>query len=167
MRFEPTDPDDPRALAALAAYLAEIDARFADGYRPGALEREPFRRPSGTFVLALDDDGEVLGCGGLRDLGSGVAEVKRMWVHPGSRGRGVGRRLLAALEAQARARGHRLVRLDTNDVLVAALGLYRSSGYAEIAPYNDNPHARHWFEKRLDVGADATGDSGAPAGSYR
>lgn len=159
VRVEATGPDDPRAVAAVTAYLAEIDDAFGAGARLEPSELEPFRPPTGAFLLAVDAEGEVLGCGGLRDLGDGVAEVKRMWVHPRGRGRGVGRGLLRALEATARTLGHEVVRLDTNDALVAALGLYRSSGYAEIERYNENPHARHWFEKRL--GAAATDDDGA------
>jgi len=71
------------------------------------------------------------------------------WIHPELRGRGVGRRLLAALEEQALQLGLTTLRLDTSSHLDEALALYRSAGYREIAPYNDNPYAAHWFEKRF------------------
>lgn len=153
VRLDVVDPDDPRAHAALTSYLAEVDSTLAEGYAPGPDDLDPFREPSGVFLLATAQggalDGEVLGCGALRDLGDGSAEVKRMWVDGRARGTGLGRRLLSALEEHARRLGHRRVRLDTNDQLVAALALYRSAGYAEVGRYNDNPHARHWFEKPL------------------
>ena len=72
-----------------------------------------------------------------------------MWVDPNSRGRGVGRRLLERLEALARESGVRTVRLETNRALGEAIGLYRRSGFAEVAPFNDEPYAHHWFEKAL------------------
>jgi ribosomal protein S18 acetylase RimI-like enzyme len=72
-----------------------------------------------------------------------------MWVHPELRGRGVGRLLLASLEARARELGFSTVRLDTSGHLNEAIALYRAAGYTEITPYNDNPYAAHWFEKHL------------------
>ena len=65
---------------------------------------------------------------------------------------GLGRRLLGELEAAAVGLGVRIVRLDTNASLVEAIALYRSAGYVEIDPFNDEPYAHHWFEKRLDDG---------------
>jgi ribosomal protein S18 acetylase RimI-like enzyme len=72
-----------------------------------------------------------------------------MWVSSGTRGLGVGRRMLAALEEHARARGVRVVRLETNRNLGEAVALYRSSGYAEVPAFSDEPYADHWFEKHL------------------
>ena len=72
-----------------------------------------------------------------------------MWVDPAARGAGVGRGLLAALEVAAADLGAATVRLDTAASLSEALGLYRSAGYREIAPYNDNPYAAHWLERTL------------------
>jgi ribosomal protein S18 acetylase RimI-like enzyme len=65
------------------------------------------------------------------------------------RGLGLGRRLLAELEAQAAARQAGVVRLETNSALAEAIGLYRSAGYREVEPFSDEPYARHWFEKTL------------------
>ena len=72
-----------------------------------------------------------------------------MWVAPGTRGLGVGRRLLTELERQAAEHGARSVQLETNKALVEAIALYRSAGYSEIEPFNDEPYADHWFEKQL------------------
>ncbi|MBC7723404.1 MAG: GNAT family N-acetyltransferase [Burkholderiaceae bacterium] len=111
-----------------------------------------FTPPRGVFVVVSDQAADV-GCGGIRLLthGAGVTrfEIKHLWVQPGSRGTGLGRALLDELEARARAFGASEVVLDTNLALEAAGGLYRSSGYGEIAPYNDNPNATHWFAKNL------------------
>jgi ribosomal protein S18 acetylase RimI-like enzyme len=72
-----------------------------------------------------------------------------MWIEPSMRGAGLGRRLLEHLEDRLVAMGNSVIRLDTNSVLTEALALYHSSGYVEIERYNDNPYARHWFEKRF------------------
>jgi ribosomal protein S18 acetylase RimI-like enzyme len=72
-----------------------------------------------------------------------------MWVAESVRGLGVGRRLLAELEARARDHGARSVRLDTNRNLTEALAMYRSAGYVEVPRFNDEPFAHHWFRKEL------------------
>jgi ribosomal protein S18 acetylase RimI-like enzyme len=72
-----------------------------------------------------------------------------MWVAESARGLGVGRRLLADLERRAAAEGARTLRLETNESLTEAIGLYRAAGYVEVEPFNDEPYAHHWFEKRL------------------
>ena len=78
-----------------------------------------------------------------------VAEVKRMWVAPAVRGLGLGRRLLTEVERRAAARGDRVLRLETNRALTEAVNLYRTCGYAEVAPFNDEYSGHHWFAKRL------------------
>jgi ribosomal protein S18 acetylase RimI-like enzyme len=72
-----------------------------------------------------------------------------MWVAPAARGLGLGRRLLRELEDEARRRGATAIRLETNRTLGEAIALYRSAGYVEIDPFNDEPYAHHWFEKPL------------------
>jgi ribosomal protein S18 acetylase RimI-like enzyme len=72
-----------------------------------------------------------------------------MWVDSTTRGLGVGRRLLTELEACAASHGAGSVRLETNRTLVEAISLYRSAGYVEVAPFNDEPYAHHWFVKQL------------------
>jgi ribosomal protein S18 acetylase RimI-like enzyme len=75
--------------------------------------------------------------------------VKRMWVSTAARGLGLGRRILERLEDEARARGVRTLRLETNRSLAEAISLYRSAGYVEVEAFNDEPYAHHWFEKQL------------------
>ena len=96
--------------------------------------------------------GEPAGCGALKFHGGAPAEIKRMWVTPAARGLGLGRRLLTDLEAHAAARGVRTLRLETNRALGEAIGLYRAAGYREVAAFNDEPYAHHWFEKALGPG---------------
>jgi GNAT superfamily N-acetyltransferase len=104
--------------------------------------------PAGVFVVARLG-GRPLGCGALKQKGGGVGEVKRMWVSSDLRGLGVGRRILEALEEHARKFGLGTLRLETNRALQEAQALYRGHGYVEVAPFNDEPYAHHWFEKSL------------------
>ena len=145
------DPGSEQAQACIAAYLAELDARFPGGFdasRSPSAEPGELIPPSGYMLLARLD-GKPLGCGAVKRLGRGVAEIKRMWVAPASRGLGIAQRLLEALEARARQLGCSRVCLDTNHSLTEARALYARNGYREIADYNGNPFADHWFEKRL------------------
>jgi GNAT superfamily N-acetyltransferase len=93
-------------------------------------------------------DGSSAG-GGVRRLEGGVAEIKRMFVRPSARSRGVAGALLAALEAAALSLSYTKVRLDTGPKQGHALRLYRHAGYIDIEPYNDNPFACFWGEKTL------------------
>ena len=143
--------DAPEAVRCLAAYAAELAARFAHGTEPvetTASDVEDMVPPRGQFLLVMVK-GTARGCAGLRTIGPGVGEVKRMWIDPEVRGRGLARMLLGELEAWARELGMHTVRLDTAAVRDEAIALYGSAGYDRIGPYNDNPHAAHWFEKRL------------------
>ena len=92
---------------------------------------------------------EPVGCGALKLQADGSAYLKRMWVAESVRGLGIGRRLLGELERHAAARGAQRVTLETNGVLTEAIALYRSAGYREVDPFNDEPYAHHWFEKQL------------------
>lgn len=144
---EPVDGPDARAL--LAAYLGEITGSFGVAIAPdpdgAAAGLAP---PTGRF-LVVRLDGRPVGCGGVRTVAPGVGEVKRMWLDPSCRGRGLGHRLLATVEGVAAELGHRELRLDTHGALVPALALYRAAGYREVPPYNDNPDATHWFAREL------------------
>ena len=72
-----------------------------------------------------------------------------MWVAPAARGLGLGRRLLDTLETCAREGGARVAHIETSAVLTEALALYQSTGWTEVPPFNDEPFADHWLEKRL------------------
>jgi GNAT superfamily N-acetyltransferase len=109
---------------------------------------EEFRRPRGLFLVARLR-GEPIGCGGLKLPKGQPPEIKRMWVATPARGLGVGRRLLGALESRVVHEGAHSIRLETNRVLIEAIGLYRSAGYREVPAFNDEHYAQLWFEKRL------------------
>jgi GNAT superfamily N-acetyltransferase len=152
--FEVADPGSVEARAAMTAYFDELDERFPGGFDPGDALAEGaarYRPPTGCFLLARAGGG-VAACGAVDLLDDDTAEIKRMWVAPSARGAGVGRRLLARLEDEARRAGRTRVLLDTNGVLTEAIALYRSSGYVAIERYNDNPYAQRWFAKVLTAG---------------
>ncbi|KQY63581.1 MULTISPECIES: bifunctional helix-turn-helix transcriptional regulator/GNAT family N-acetyltransferase [unclassified Nocardioides] len=149
--ISPVDPASPEGQSAMASYFAEIDRRLESGFDAGdasASDAATLRAPYGVFLLARSE-GRTAACGGVRDLGDGIAEIKRMWVSEDWRGAGLGGRMLRELEASARDLGHTTVRLDTNGTLVEAIAMYDRAGYSRIERYNDNPYAQAWFEKRL------------------
>ncbi|MDH3707288.1 MAG: GNAT family N-acetyltransferase [Acidimicrobiia bacterium] len=151
VRFDvvPAESDDARWC--LEHYYRELADRFADGFDPTAAlpaDAGAMTPPTGVFVVARVD-ARLVACGGVQSVGSGVADLKRMWVASDARGVGLGRRLLAELERHAGELEFSTLRLETNRALSEAIALYRSAGYREGAPHNDEPHADHWFSKEL------------------
>jgi DNA-binding MarR family transcriptional regulator/GNAT superfamily N-acetyltransferase len=138
------DPGHPDARACLGRYFAELDRRSDPSL--DSSQALPVA-PDEMLVAYLRE--EPVGCGALKHHPGGPSEIKRMWVSEHARGLGIGRRLLGELEARAARSGAPAVRLDTNRALTEAIGLYRSSGYVEVAPFNAEPFAHHWFEKRF------------------
>lgn len=145
---------DPRASAArhcIRAYYDELVRRFDSGFDPDrslSAEDAELTPPSGLLLVATLHSDPV-GCGALKFHDRAPAELKRMWVSPTARGLGLGRRLLAELEERAADHGVRTLHLETNGALTEAVGLYRSAGYRQVDPFNDEPYAHHWFEKSL------------------
>lgn len=155
VRFEVVDPRSADALWAMTQYFEELDRRFTTGFDPGdtPVADAPSMSPSGGgFIVARDDDG-VVACGGVLRVADTIAEIKRMWVHPRTRGQGLGKRMLTELETLVVALGYSRVILDTNGVLTEAITMYHRSGYTDIERYNDNPYAMHWFAKDLGPAA--------------
>jgi GNAT superfamily N-acetyltransferase len=150
------DPAEPVAQHCLREYFAELDRRFDTGFDPSAsLPADPdeMRPPAGLFLVATLE-GEPVGCGALKFHGDEPTELKRMWVASSARGLGVGRRLLQELERRAVDGGSSMIRLETNKTLSEAIALYRSAGYNEVAAFNDERYADHWFEKRVNSPGD-------------
>lgn len=119
--------------------IAELDA-YQDGLYPPesrhALDLAGLTRPEVVFAVARDEAGRAIGCGAVV-LAPEFGELKRLFVSPRGRGRGVGRRLLALLEAEAGARGCGLLTLETGPYQPEALGLYAACGFERRGPFGD------------------------------
>lgn len=129
----------------------EIEELYAD--RPGSIHSvsasaAEMGSPGGDFLL-VTWEGRTVGCGGIKRIDPRTCEIKRMYLLPEVRGRGLSAVLLEALELRARELGYERVRLDTGDRQPAAKRLYERGGYREIDDYNGNTAASFWFEKQL------------------
>jgi GNAT superfamily N-acetyltransferase len=148
------------ARELIAALNAELSARYpedgANHFRLDASEVGPGR---GAFLVACVG-GEPAGCGAVRRLEDGVAEIKRMYVRPAQRGRGVGAVLLAALEAEARQLGARRLVLETGSRQPEALALYRRAGFGVVpafGEYVDSPLSVFMAKELAPSSANRTG----------
>jgi DNA-binding MarR family transcriptional regulator/GNAT superfamily N-acetyltransferase len=151
---ERVHPESQTARSCLEQYYAELDRRFEGGFDPGSslpAQASELMPPRGAFLVA-HVDGRAVGCGAVKSIAPGVGSIKRMWTAQEMRGLGLGRRILAALEGEALQFGLTKLRLETNRSLIEAIRLYTGAGYREVARFNDDPYADHWFEKRLDTG---------------
>jgi putative acetyltransferase len=122
--------DDARAL------IAELDAELAGPYAPDqrhGLSIDRVFQADVTFFIARER-GQALGCGGVA-FADGFAEVKRMYVRPKARGRGVARAILDRLELEARRRGVTRLTLETGDAQLAAVRLYEAAGFTRRAAF--------------------------------
>jgi len=156
LAYRHTTPLDPQARFVLADLEREYDARYGDHFgQPASVEInrypvEAFSAPAGTF-LVIEHDGQVVAAGAFMTVGEREVEVKRMWTHADHRGRGLAKRVLAELEAEARRRGATRVVLSTGPRQPEAVRLYLSTGYT---PLFDPALAAdqigiHHFEKEL------------------
>ena len=149
--IRPVDPAGPDAERCIAEYVAELNRRSDRGYDPAAgVSAEPHEMtpPEGLFLVAYRH-GDAIACGGVKHQSGAPSEIKRMWVAENARGLGIARRLLAELERDAIRSGASAATIETSATLSEAITLYRSVGYVEVAPFNDEPFADHWFEKAL------------------
>ncbi|MDQ0962222.1 ribosomal protein S18 acetylase RimI-like enzyme [Streptomyces sp. B4I13] len=152
--------DSPDAVALWRAYYTEVSDRYYllhEGRRtaPAELDREiaahtgaELSPPAGQLLVGRYG-GEPAGTAGVRLLDASTAELTRVFVREGVRGRGGAPLLVRAAEDAARALGADRLVLDTRADLVEARALYTRLGYTETEPYNDDPYADHWFEKTL------------------
>lgn len=143
-------PQSADAKRLLVDYLDDLERRLDGWTRAGYVDAPPEELvpPAGALLVGYED-GEAVACGAVHVIAPGIAEVKRMFVAPRARGRGMGRELLDALERQAVELGCNVVRLDSIEPLREAMALYRSAGYVQIRDYNGNPNATAWLERRL------------------
>ncbi|HYZ83555.1 MAG TPA: GNAT family N-acetyltransferase [Bryobacteraceae bacterium] len=136
------DLRSPIAQDLIESLNTELVRRYPE---PGAnhfeLETDEVHDGHGAFLVAYVDSGPA-GCGALRTIDAGVGEIKRMYVRPAERGRGVGRALLTAIEMEARSLGLRRLVLETGIRQPEAIALYRRAGFAPIdafGEYVDSP----------------------------
>jgi GNAT superfamily N-acetyltransferase len=152
VRLAPAAWDDADVRRLTAAQQAELRARYEGGQEPGT---PPSAADVAVVLVARDAGGETVGCGALRPLGDGVAEIKRMYAVPAARGRGLSKLVLAGLEAAARDRGWTTLRLETGPRQPEAIALYEGAGYRPIAafgPYADDADDSLFYERVLDPG---------------
>ena len=145
--------DAEPAASLVGAMRQEMRALYDNldmdaAYMPAAGPRE-LGPPGGTFLVGFEADGRPICCGGVKALEDGACEIKRMYVLPEDRGRGVARELLAALEDAARSLGYAIARLDTGPRQAHAERIYRTAGYRPIGNFNLNPVATFFGEKQL------------------
>jgi GNAT superfamily N-acetyltransferase len=148
-----TCPVDREPATALVQAMREEIAAIYDGLdldgpdmpKAGPGELAP---PGGSFLVGFEDDAPVC-CGGIKRLSGEACEIKRMFVRPDARGRGVARALLVALEREARTLGYGVARLDTGPRQPRAQRMYERAGYGRIENFNANPVASFFGEKRL------------------
>ncbi|MFE2584141.1 GNAT family N-acetyltransferase [Streptomyces sp. NPDC059378] len=136
MNIRPVPFDHPDAVRLNDEVQAEYHVRYGDGGDATALAPADFESPNGVYLIAYDETGRPLATGGWRAQDKngegnedGDAELKRMFVVADARGRGLARRMLAALEEDARAVGRVRMVLETGVKQPEAIALYSSSGY--------------------------------------
>lgn len=142
----PRDADTVRRLFRDYIDGLGLDLGFQGGEAELAALPGKYAPPAGTVLLARDGHGRAIGVVAMWQLSPGTAEIKRLFIRPGAQGRGLGRRLVAAIIAAARAAGYARMRLDTQADMTAALALYHAVGFRPVANYNANPlpGARHF-----------------------
>lgn len=148
--FSSESAGEPPGSTLVAAMVTELEPLYGRIDVPGAPTATPadFAPPGGDFLLGTAD-GAVVCCGGIKRLDEEACEIKRMYVVPEARGRGIAQELLVALEERARELGYVIARLDTGPKQPHAEQMYRAAGYTEIGNFNANPFASFWGEKRL------------------
>ena len=153
LQFRPCPPDEQPAAALVQGMRDEIaeiyDGLDLDGADMPKAGRDELAPPGGTFVVGVGEDGVAVCCGGLKRLPDGACEIKKMFVAPAARGRGVARALLEELERRARELGYGVARLDTGPRQARAQRMLERAGYAPIENFNANPVATFFGEKAL------------------
>lgn len=153
--IETVTPGSPVAAAVVRTYLHEAASRWygreatADEVER-ALADEPYDDldgDTGLFLVVLED-GRAVACAGARTSG-GVGELTKVFVLPSHRGRGLGSRLLRAVEGRCGERGVHVLRLDTRAELAEACAMYERAGYVRVAPFTDSPYSDRWYAKDL------------------
>jgi GNAT superfamily N-acetyltransferase len=147
------DPTSPMSRQLMAALTLELEGRYDPNVAVDVTRMPALHDVSSggvQFVVAWLD-GQPVGCGAIRPIDAGAAEVKRMYVIPNARGKGIARQILTQLEELAMADGFSVTRLETGIRQPEAVALYEKAGYVSIPCYGiyaQNPESR-CFEKKL------------------
>ena len=132
------DYREARVLLREYEAASEVDLCFQGFEEEVETLERMYGPPGGRFLLVRAGDA-IAGGVALRDLGGGICEMKRLYLRPGFRGRGLGKRCAERIVDEARAMGYAVMRLDTLPSMQEAIALYRSMGFVEIDPYTENP----------------------------
>jgi GNAT superfamily N-acetyltransferase len=131
------DLSSEAAIKLISGLNRELSQRYPeDGANHFRLDAEEVDEGRGTFLIA-HAGAEPLGCGAVRRIGAGVAEIKRMYVTPHARGQGLGRKILVALQEEARGLGATRILLETGDSQPEAIALYSRAGFVRIPPFGE------------------------------
>ena len=134
----PERPDTPDATALVGELEAHLASWYPDESRFGYAVEKLIEQQVAFFVAR--EDGQAAGCGGIQLFGDGYGELKRMYVRPALRGRGIGRQLLETLAGHARSHGVTLLRLETGIHQEEAIALYTAFGFEARGPFGDYGH---------------------------
>lgn len=150
VHFRRADAAAAPASDLLEAMIVELTPLYGRIDVPDAPSATPadFAPPGGALIVGYEG-GTPVCVGGIKRLDDSACEIKRMYVVPQARGRGVARELLAALEDEARALGYAVAKLDTGPHQPHAERMYRAAGYEQTGNFNANPFASFWGQKRL------------------
>jgi GNAT superfamily N-acetyltransferase len=150
VEFRAARSDESPGRELLLELNALFDAQYAGRVlRPGSVTTpDEMVPPNGMFLVGYEEQ-RAVAVGGVRRLADRVGEIKRMYVVPAARSRGVGRALLAALEDAGRKLGFERVRLDAGPAQTHSKSLFERTGYVRIPPYNANHIADYFAEKDL------------------
>jgi GNAT superfamily N-acetyltransferase len=143
VRLAETRTDDPVATTLVAELREDLASRYED-MGPLLTDWTQFIAPGGGFLVAWLDE-EPVGCAGFRAYAPLTCELKRMYVRPSARGRGVARALLRGVEQRAAAAGYTRIILETGTAQPEAIALYTSAGYERVpqfGEYADEPESR-------------------------
>lgn len=155
MRIETVAPDSAIAARVVRDYMVDVASRWYG--RPAtndevgkALDDEPHGDLQGLtgMLLVAVEDGQPLGCAGVRFLGN-VAELTKVFTLPSHRGRGIGSYLLRCVEHACRERAIGALRLDTRAALTEACAMYERNGFERVDAFNDEPYSDRWYSKTL------------------